>query len=64
MGRDEQLSKERDEPVSRQEAAREAGEGERGTAKAQPASATPAEERAGAERLKSSGGDPPEQQGD
>ncbi|QEH38540.1 hypothetical protein OJF2_71430 [Aquisphaera giovannonii] len=64
MGRDEQLSKERDEPVSRQETAREAGEGECGTAKAAPPSAAPAEERAGAERLKPSGGDPPEQQGD
>ncbi|MFO0954207.1 MAG: hypothetical protein U0835_24230 [Isosphaeraceae bacterium] len=67
MSRDEQLSKERDQPESRQEAARQAGEvaetdANRKTQAERPP--TDEEEQAKAELLKSSGGDPLTQEGD
>jgi len=63
-GRDEQLGRERDAPESRQQTAREAGETPR---TAEPATAderSPREQKAEADLLKSSGGDPLTQESD
>ncbi len=64
MSRDEQLSKERDEPESRQETARNAGSAEPRGSQTEDGRRQPAEGPAEAEPLKASGEVPPAQDSD
>jgi hypothetical protein len=63
-GRDEQLGRERDAPESRQQMARETGETATTGRQTTPDERPPREQKAEADLLKSSGGDPLTQESD